>query len=360
MKVLHCINSAKIGGIERLVIELAIAQKEQGIDVTLMVDRSDGEFNDYLQKSGITVKNSGIKSGFDIRLRKLQELKQLFRQYDIIHLHNFVFLLSWAGLSAKTVYTIHGLSKGIRRENLIKYYLRETLKKYFLNRVDYFIANSAYSLSMAKKHYGLKHVSSKVILNGIRLPEISILSYREIQHIFTVGLVSRFVLRKRVDRLINAFAEFLNKGGKGKLILVGDGPEDTHIKDLINEKKLNENVEMPGFIINVHKYYNKFDICVHPSDNEGFGLIGVEAYINGKPVIAFRDSGGLKEVIEPLEPENIVDNEEGLTQRIMYYYNHREEISLKSIERIKYAKANFSIDRMGNDYMEVYRSVLTV
>jgi len=358
MKVLHCINSAKIGGIERLVIELAIAQKKQGIDVTLMIDRSDGEFNDYLLSSGVSVKYSGIKSGFDIRLRKLKELKKLFRQYDIIHLHNFVLLLSWAGLSAKTVYTIHGLSKGIRRENLIKYYIRETLKKYFLNKVDYFIANSAYTLRMAQEHYGLKTLPSKVILNGIRLPEVANMDVSINNEIFTIGLVSRFVARKRIDRLINAFAGFLCRGGKGKLILVGDGPEGAHIKDLINEKKLNNNVEMPGFIKNVHEYYNKFDICVHPSDNEGFGLIGVEAYINGKPVIAFRDSGGLKEVIEPLEPENILDNEEALAQRIMYYYIHREEISSKSAARIVYARTNFSIERMERDYYEIYECLL--
>jgi len=142
--------------------------------------------------------------------------------------------------------------------------------------------------------------------------------------------------------------------------MVGDGPEILNIKNMINKMGLNDHVELPGFKRNVHDYYIKFDICVHPSDNEGFGLVGVEAYSHGKPVIAFKDSGGLIEVIEPLEPENIVENEEAMAQRIMYYYIHREEISSKSIERIKYAKANFSIDRMGNDYMEVYRSVLAV
>jgi len=357
MKVLHCINSAKIGGIERLVIELAIAQKEQGIDVTLMVDRSDGEFNDYLQKSGITVKNSGIKSGFDIRLRKLQELKQLFRQYDIIHLHNFVFLLSWASLSAKTIYTIHGLSKGIRRENLIKYYLRETLKKYFLNRVTYIIANSTYTLSMARKHYGLKSLPSKVILNGIRLPEPAIRDVSINNEIFTIGLVSRFVARKRIERLINAFEVFLNSGGKGKLVLVGNGPEYLRINNLIRTKRLN-NVEMNGYDTDVQTHYSKFDICVFPAEKEPFGLVAIEAYLYGKPVLAFIDSGGLKEVIEPIEPEDIVENEEAMAQRIMHYYTNRSEISTKSAARIAYARTNFSIERMERDYYRIYEFLL--
>ena len=53
-------------------------------------------------------------------------------------------------------------------------------------------------------------------------------------------------------------------------------------------------------------YYKSFDVCVFPAEQEPFGLVGVEAYLNGKVVLAFSDSGGLKEIIEPFEPELIV------------------------------------------------------
>lgn len=74
--------------------------------------------------------------------------------------------------------------------------------------------------------------------------------------------------------------------------------------------------------------------------------------------MAFDNSGGINEVSEPLEPENIVDNEEALAQRIMYYYIHREEISSKSAARIAYARTNFSIERMERDYYENYECLL--
>ena len=47
MKLLHCLNSPKIGGIERLVINLAVEQKSEGIDVTIMLDIIDGEYYQY-------------------------------------------------------------------------------------------------------------------------------------------------------------------------------------------------------------------------------------------------------------------------------------------------------------------------
>ena len=44
MKLLHCLNTPKIGGIERLVIHLAVEQKSKGIDVTIMLDSIDGAY----------------------------------------------------------------------------------------------------------------------------------------------------------------------------------------------------------------------------------------------------------------------------------------------------------------------------
>ena len=44
MKLLHCLNAPKIGGIERLVINLAVEQKSKGIDVAIMLDSTIGEY----------------------------------------------------------------------------------------------------------------------------------------------------------------------------------------------------------------------------------------------------------------------------------------------------------------------------
>jgi len=358
LKILHCIHSPKIGGIERLVIELTIAQKKQGLEVYIMLDTRDGQYYEYLVRNEIPVIDSGIKSGFDFSLRKLYSLKKCFKEYDVIHLHSFVLLQALAGMPYHTVYTIHGLSKGIRKENGIKYYLRENLKKYFLNRVNFFVANSDYTLKQAKIHYGLKSVDSKYVYNGVNLPEGIPRNSTNEGDQFIVGLVSRFTRRKRLDRLINAFYIFLKMGGIGKLILVGSGTTFHAIKDLIEMKKISQYVEMPGYRDNVFDYYSKFDICVQPTDNEGFGLVAVEAYLVGKPVLAFSDSGGLKEIIEPIEPENIVNTETDLAERMLFYYYHRDKIAQGASDRIDYARKKFSIERMEREYFDVYDSIM--
>ena len=361
MKVLHCINSPHIGGIERLVIELAIAQNKEGIEVSIMLDTRKGQYYEYLLNQGIPLFDSGIKGGFDFNFRTYKNLQRQFQQFDLLHLHSFSSIRSLAAKASgiKTIYTIHGLSKGIRIENGLKFFVRETLKKHLLNKVDVLVANSQYTLSLAKEHYGLLKVKSLIILNGIKLPDNTI-DHNETNTVFTIGLVSRFTSRKRIDRLVNAFEQYKLKNGQGKLVLVGDGSTFTAIKKQVSHSKYLKDIRLTGYKENVQDYYKKFDICVFPSEAEPFGLVGVEAYMHGKPVLAFSDSGGLKEVIKPLEPENIVDNEEQLANRIRFYEQHQNMIVDKAKDRINYAKNDFSIERMERDYYNTYKTLMVI
>lgn len=358
MKIIHCLNSPHIGGIERLVIDLAVEQKKKGLNVTIMLNSRKGQYYEYLEKYDIPIIDSNIESGFEFNPIKNKYLKQIFGRFDIIHLHSFSAIRNLAALNSgvNTVYTIHGLSKGIRNENIIKYYIRETLKKYFLNKVTILIANSNYTLKLAKKHYGLKKIITKVILNGVKIikNKKNIASKKEL----TIGLVSRFTTRKRIDRLINSFSLFKEMGGIGKLILVGNGSTFNIIKNKILNIKYSNDITLTGYKENVHEYYDKFNLVVHPSDNEGFGLVAVEAYMHGIPIIGFNDSGGLKEIIEPIEPENIVKDETHLAERMLYYLNNKNLISDNAEKRIAYAKNNFSIERMERDYFKVYNELL--
>ena len=207
----------------------------------------------------------GIAGGYDFSISKLKHLKRIYSKFDIVHLHNFSMLRFFAIGSSNSVYTIHGLSKGVRKENIIKYTFRESLKKYFLNKIGVFIANSKYTLAKAKSHYGLRKTYTKAILNGIPMPSDEAHEFMSSNSIFTIGLVSRFTTRKRIDRLINAFHMFLKNGGEGRLILVGDGAAINDIKNQISKLSLSNHIELAGYTYNVSNYYKQFDICVHPS-----------------------------------------------------------------------------------------------
>ncbi|MFT6946117.1 MAG: glycosyltransferase involved in cell wall biosynthesis [Vicingaceae bacterium] len=359
MKLLHCLSSPHIGGVERLVIELAIAQNQAGIDVSIMLDTRKGQYYEYLQQQNIPIIDSGVKSGFDFNFKTYQDLKQQFEVFDVIHLHDFSPLRSLAAIQSttQTVYTIHGLSKGVRKGNKIQSLIRESIKKYCLNKVDVLVANSNYTLSLAKEHYQLKKTESVCILNGIKLPEPTEKPI-QLNDEFTIGLVSRFTKRKRIDLLIETFKKYKESGGEGKLILVGDGSEFNAIQSEIKKLNLVGFVELVGYTANVEEYYRQFDLCVFPFQDEPFGLVAVEAYLNGKAVLAFNDSGGLKEVIEPIEPDNIVSSVDEMVTRLLYWSKNKNLLQSGSENRKVYAIESFSVERMANDYLKVYNQTL--
>nr|WP_321231933.1 glycosyltransferase family 4 protein [uncultured Psychroserpens sp.] len=361
MKILHCINSPSVGGLERTTIELAIQQSKKGIDVHIMVDRFEGEYYQYLIDNKIPLILSKIKGGFDVNKKTFHHLKSVFNGFDIVHQYNFSPIRAYAAYKsdAVKVYTICGLSKGVRKENVLKYYLRETLKNKFLHSVDALVTKSQHLSNMSRQHYGLKGIDIRIVSNGSTIDKHQY-SFEDnsLNSTFIIGLVSRFIPRKRVDRLIDGFKMFLNKGGKGELLLVGDGPSMESIKHQIEKNNIQSLVKLPGYQSEMAQFYQKFDIVVHPSDDEGTGNIAIESYLFGKPVVAFRDSGGFKEVLEPIEPENIVGTVEELSERLLFYYQNKDTIKDKAQKRRDYAKSNFSIESMENSYREIYTELI--
>jgi len=97
---------------------------------------------------------------------------------------------------------------------------------------------------------------------------------------------------KGVDLLIRSVALLKNNF---HLNIVGKGNDEEYIRDLIIELNLNSKVTMCGFSPNITKEYQNCDIVIFPSRwQEPFGLVGIEAFSNKKPVIGF-DVGGVAE-----------------------------------------------------------------
>ncbi len=357
MKVLHCLNSQQTRGIERLVIELAIAQKKNDLEVSIMLDTRNDHYYEYLLQQDIPILELGVKGSFNFNYATYKKLKKQFKSFQIIHFHGFSAIRSLAvkHLGVKTVYTMHG----VKKEHILKNAIRESLKKRLLNTVDVFIANSNYTLQLAKQHYKLYNVKAITIWNGIKLSDHNANEgFEKYNNEFTIGLVSCFTPRKRIDRLIVAFKEYHNKGGQGKLVLVGDGAELNTIKKLVRDLNIGASVIFEGDKIDASAYYDAFDVVVCPSEKEPFGLVAVEAFLHGKPIMVFEDSGGIKEIIEPIEPYDIVANETELAERLLLYYKNKSYITYSAKQKIAYAKHNFSIERMERDYYKEYKLVL--
>lgn len=109
--------------------------------------------------------------------------------------------------------------------------------------------------------------------------------------------LGRIASEKRVDVLIEAFAELKTRYRKCSLIIVGDGPAEV-VQKLRRLAEPVDNIHFTGFIQGEMKanLLASCDVYCSPAPHETFGLTIVEAMASGVPVVTVK-SGGVAEYV---------------------------------------------------------------
>lgn len=110
--------------------------------------------------------------------------------------------------------------------------------------------------------------------------------------------VGRFSREKGHLDLINAIGILRDQhpGLAHKLVLVGDGPEQSRVKERARQLGSEEDVILAGQVKDVRPYYAGADVLVLPSHSEGSPNVLLEAMAWHLPVVA-TDVGGVSEVV---------------------------------------------------------------
>lgn len=105
-------------------------------------------------------------------------------------------------------------------------------------------------------------------------------------------------IQKDYKTLLKAFQILKSKGIDKKLYIVGDGPSKEEIENMIKEYDLIEEVKLLGRFKNPYIWLNNADFFIHSSKYEGFGLVLIEAAILDKLVISSNCPVGPTEILE--------------------------------------------------------------
>ncbi|HEX5592400.1 MAG TPA: glycosyltransferase family 4 protein [Solirubrobacterales bacterium] len=182
----------------------------------------------------------------------------------------------------------------------------------------------------------------------------------------TVALaVGRFTEVKRLPLLIEAFAAAQpDFDGPAALVLIGGHPgewEGEHPLETIERTGARDvflagwhgHGELPAFL-------RAGDLLVHASVREQFGQVLVEAMACGLPVIAV-DRGGPAAIVEDPETGWLVepDDVEGLAACLVAAVNDEGERRRRGEGAHKRALAHYSWERIGDELVELVRSVAT-
>lgn len=105
---------------------------------------------------------------------------------------------------------------------------------------------------------------------------------------------SNFRKVKRVDDVVKVFHN-IRKEIPAKLLLVGDGPERTHVEALCRELGGCDDIRFLGKLEQVEEVLSVADLFLMPSEKESFGLAALEAMACEVPLIS-TNVGGIPEL----------------------------------------------------------------
>ncbi len=170
----------------------------------------------------------------------------------------------------------------------------------------------------------------------------------------TVGVVSRFVSRKKINWLIDVVHEINEEGYEIKLNILGFGKQKDYLKKLaaISSAEVSFFDDLAEESSN---FYKSIDIFAMPSTSkyfgiefEGLGLVYLEAGSYGLPVIVGA-SGGSIETILPGRSGFVVSSPKLLKESILYFINNPEKIAEFGKENETFVNKNFRWDQVATD-----------
>ena len=360
-----------MGGIETFLFDLIHEQRrnrEISVDVICFHNERNKSFEEH---DGVKVFRMGTLGELfsqPISLSYVRKLRDLSKNYDILHLHfpnplaDLAVLLS--GFKGKIV--VHWHSDVVKSPLISTLY--SPLMYRLLKRADKVIVTSP---NYAEGSIPLLKVSDKVEviplgLNVERMKktDIALISklrekYKGRKIVFAVG---RHIPYKGFEYLIRA-AQGLPKeymiliGGKGALL--------EYHQNLVKNLDLSDKVELLGFVSDseLSAYYTLCDVYVMSSidKSEAFGVVQLEAMYFGKPIVSTAIPGsGVSWVNEDNKSGFIVPVRDSLalTKGILKLVNsnYYKQMSINAKDRVN---EFFSSSTTEKQVEKVYLSLLT-
>jgi glycosyltransferase involved in cell wall biosynthesis len=172
--------------------------------------------------------------------------------------------------------------------------------------------------------------------------------------------LGRLIRKKGADLLLEAFAR-LPAHEPLALVVAGSGTEEIELKERAQALALCERVNFVGWVTGDTKTYllQNALCCVIPSRGpEAFGLVALESYAAGRPVVAARMAGLSELVFEGrtgflFEPDSI----DSLVSALTHLLQNPSRLAAMAAASRQMA-ASYSWPTIADRHLELYRSLL--
>ncbi|HOJ10231.1 MAG TPA: glycosyltransferase family 4 protein [Clostridiales bacterium] len=375
-----------VGGIARVVYNLAQKLGEQGNEVHIVTWKEKNDVNEaedekdekvFVHRTNIYDIAPGnfidwvLHMNFSLLERSIGLFNEI-GEFDIIHAHDWLTAFTARALKhsykAPLVSTIHateaGRNSGIHNE--VQSYINSV--EWWLTYESWrVIVNSRYMFYEVKNNFQLPEDKIRIIPNGVNLKKFDNFS-RDMQFrnnyamsnekiVFFVG---RIVNEKGVHILIDAIPKILCHYYDVKFVIAGKGPELDYLHGKVCAMNIEHKVYFTGYISEevLGKLYKCADIAVFPSLYEPFGIVALEGIMANVPIVV-SDAGGLGEIVEhgvdglkfySGNPSSLAD----CILEILFNPEKAEIMKKKALDKVRNI---YNWDSIADQTFEVYREI---
>jgi glycosyltransferase involved in cell wall biosynthesis len=176
-----------------------------------------------------------------------------------------------------------------------------------------------------------------------------------------VLFIGRLVFYKNLEVIILAFRLVLEDVPTAKFFIIGDGPMRSKWEELVITYRLSQNVIFLGHVSTEKKneMLKKCSALVFPSTHEGFGLVVLESFQMGKPVLA-ASVRPLDEIIRDGVDGYLIppDRPKKWAEKIIELLNRTtlsKDMGSRGREKTLF---EYNVSRIADDMEKLYRSLI--
>ena len=379
------LHSVAVGGIAPHVSELAAGLDRRGHEVHVFARLGEGQTT-YDVIDGVHYHRCPIELHDDF-ITEMNNMGNSFvyflaqteahqgAQFDIVHGHDW--LCAKAIVQAKndrrsrTVYTIHSTEFGrcgnhFRNGNSDRIRAIEAEGAYCSDRA---ITVSGVLADEVKWQYNVPDWKLKTVYNGVDCRRFDgFIDPAVCRGTYGIGpldpmalFVGRLSTQKGPDLLLEAVPGILEHRHDAKVVFVGDGDMRPYLEHRAYELGVSHAVRFLGAmdphgeLINLYKSTDM--VCV-PSRNEPFGIVVLEAWAAGKPVVATQNGGPRDFVSHGEDGYLVYDNPHSIcwgVNTVLGNFEHARWMGQQG--RVK-AAYGFSWDAIAGQTEAVYQELL--
>jgi sugar transferase (PEP-CTERM/EpsH1 system associated) len=367
IRVLHCIFTAGVGGLEvgvvKLVNSITAAEIQQGVCAFTGPGGGNGSCFDGISNPHCRIFQLHRRRGNDVRL--VGQLMRVIREFrpTVIHTRNWATYLEGAAaaLMCSTPVLIHGEhgtpSPGrwrhkwayrlLARRTRVVVTVSEALARLYHETCQ------SWATEVRTIHNGVdarryvppaEPAAAKAALG---LPPSALV----------VGSVGRLELVKGFDVLLHAMARIVKDVPNALLLLVGDGSQRANLEATALQLGVARRVRFAGHRSEVVPYYQAMDVYVNASHSEGISNGILEALACGVPVVGtavggtpeiLRKAGIGGRLVAPSNPEELA------MVLVHFLQDSRRGTGYREAAR-QTACENFGLKQMVKRYENLYR-----